>query len=159
MYKIRYKKSIHMDTQTRMSVQRRILCMLWTMFHLPFSMWLTMRLHNYQQQILTVSEINTFLLSYFSKCFHDNLPYVLAQELMLECNICSSIWNWWSHITLSSHTVGHWHGRHTGRDREPDFYLTMLSIARIMSVEHWWNDSDRKTEVLREPIPVPLCPP
>jgi hypothetical protein len=96
------QKSIHMDTQTHMYVQCRILWMLWTMFHLPFSMWLTMRRHNYQQQILNVPEIDTFLLSYFSKCFHDNLPYVLVQELMFECNIWSSIWNWWSHITLSS---------------------------------------------------------
>jgi hypothetical protein len=55
--------------------------------------------------------------------------------------------------------VGHWHGRHTDRDRESEFYLTMLSIARIMSVERWWNDSDGKTEVLREPVLVQLCPP
>jgi hypothetical protein len=43
-----------------------------------------------------------FLLSYFSKHFHDNLPHVLVQELTLECNIWSSIRNWWSHITPSS---------------------------------------------------------
>jgi len=55
--------------------------------------------------------------------------------------------------------VGHWHSRYTDRDREPDLYLTKLSIARIMSVGHWWNDSDGKAEVLREPVPVPLCPP
>jgi len=55
--------------------------------------------------------------------------------------------------------VGHWHGRHTDRDRVPHFYLIMLSIARIRSVEQWWNDSDGKTEVLRESVPVPLCPP
>jgi hypothetical protein len=55
--------------------------------------------------------------------------------------------------------VGHWHGRHTDRDRESEFYLTTLSIARIMSVEHWWNDRDGKTEVLREPVLIPLCPP
>jgi len=55
--------------------------------------------------------------------------------------------------------VGHWHSRHTDRHTQPGFYLTMLSIARIMSVGQWWNDSDGKTEVLREPVPVPLCPP
>ena len=91
-----------MDKQTHTYVKCRVLCMIYTMFNLPFSMWMTTRLHDYQQQILTASEINTFLSLYFSKHFHDNSPYVLVQEIMFECNIWSSIWNWWSHITLSS---------------------------------------------------------
>jgi len=29
-----------------------------------------------------------------------------------------------------------------------------------MGVEHWWNDSDSKIEVLQEnPLPTALCPP
>jgi hypothetical protein len=29
-----------------------------------------------------------------------------------------------------------------------------------MGVEHWWNDSDSKIEVLQEnPLPAALCPP
>ena len=29
-----------------------------------------------------------------------------------------------------------------------------------MSMEQWWNDTERETEVLGEkPVPVPLCPP
>jgi hypothetical protein len=43
----------------------------------------------------------------------------------------------------------------------------MLSICKIICIcdcevnemEHWWNDTDRKTKVLGgKPIPVPLCP-
>jgi hypothetical protein len=50
------------------------------------------------------------------------------------------------------------------------FYLATMSVAKIvrtvsnviwnMVMEHWWNDTERKTEVLREePVPVLLCPP
>jgi len=38
-------------------------------------------------------------------------------------------------------------------------YVTSVINERF-NMEHWWNDTDGKTEVLVEkPVSVPLCPP
>jgi hypothetical protein len=35
----------------------------------------------------------------------------------------------------------------------------MLVIDEGMNMEHWWNVTDRQSEVLGgKPVPVPLCP-
>jgi hypothetical protein len=39
-------------------------------------------------------------------------------------------------------------------------FLKLVWLIKKMSIKHWWNESDRKTEILGEIlVPVPISPP